>query len=265
MKHLRIVSRDNRGFSLVELMVALVIGLLVSLAAVQIFAANRISYQMQEGMSRIQENGRFAAQYLQRKLRLAGFMGCGNDVVRAASGSFVNHLAADGGEPRGVYRFERPIEGFAFRGNADGAALAVGAASEWTPALPTELDGKVVRGTDVLVVRTLSEESTPVIAWISNPNRFSVVDPAFVAAGGFYAVQNCTSTELFQAVRANRGVVEAPREGENIYIDTTTSPQVPWGYLSSKYGFPAGRALNAEVHRAEYTSLYVGLAVLPPA
>jgi type IV pilus assembly protein PilW len=252
-------SQGMRGVSLVELMVALVIGLLVSLAAVQIFAANRISYQMQEGLSRVQENGRFAAEYLQRRLRLAGFMGCGNDVVRSAGGTFVNHLAASGSEPRSVYRFERPVEGFAFRGNADGAALAVGDASEWTPALPAELDRKVVRGSDVIIVRTLSEESTPVIAWISNPNKFSVADPAFVAAGGFYAVQNCTSTELFQAVRANRGVVEAPREGQNVFVDPTTAPQVPWGYLSSKYGFPAGRALNAEVHRAEYTALYVGL------
>lgn len=259
MKTIMTLRRGARGVSLIELMVALVIGLIVSLAAVQIFAANRISYQMQEGMSRIQENGRFAAEYLQRKLRLAGFMGCGNDVVRSAGGTFVNHLAASGSEPRSLYRFERPIEGFAFRGSADGAALAVGAASEWTPALPNELDRKVVRGSDVLIVRTLSEDSTPVVSWISNPNKFSVADPGFVATGGFYAVQNCTSTELFQAVRANRGVVEAPREGQNVFVDETTSPQVPWGYLSSKYSFPAGRALNAEVHRAEYTAIYVGL------
>lgn len=250
---------QSLGLSLVELMVAIVIGLLVSLAAVQIFAANRISYQMQEGLSRVQENGRFAVEYLQRRLRLAGFMGCGNDIVRSAGGTFVNHLAASGSDARSVYRFERPVEGFAFRGNADGAALAVGSASEWAPALPTELDRKVVRGSDVLIVRTLSEESTPVLTWISNPNRFSVADPVFVAAGGFYAVQNCTSTEVFQALRANRGVVEAPRGGENAFVDPTTSPQVPWGYLSSKYSFPAGRALNAEVHRAEYTALYVGL------
>lgn len=259
MKSARTFRCAARGVSLIELMIALVIALLVSLAAVQIFAATRMSYQMQEGLSRIQENGRFAAEYLQRRLRLAGFMGCGNDVVRSAGGTFVNHLAASGSEPRSLYRFERPIEGFAFRGNADGATLAVGAASEWTPALPAELGGKVVRGTDVLILRTLSEESTPVTAWVSNPNRFSVADRAFVTAGGFYAVQNCTSTELFQAIRANRGVVEAPREGENVFVDTTTSPQVPWGYLSSKYSFPAGRALNAEVHRAEYTAIYVGL------
>lgn len=259
MKTTMTLRRGARGVSLIELMVALAIGLLVSLAAVQIFAASRTSYQMQEGLSRIQENGRFAAEYLQRRLRLAGFMGCGNDVLRSAGGTFVNHLVASGGEARSLYRFDRPIEGFAFRGNADGAALAVGAVSEWTPALPGELDGKVVRGTDVLIVRTLSEESTPVTAWISNPNRFSVADRSFVTRGGFYAVQNCTSTELFQAVRANGGVIQAPREGENVFIDTTTSPQVPWGYLSSKYSFPAGRALNAEVHRADYTAIYIGL------
>lgn len=110
-----IVSRPgpNRqaGLSLIELMVALTIGLLLSFGIMQIFGASKLSYQLQEGLSRIQENGRFVAQFMQKDLRSVGFMGCNNDIGRFRSESFINHLAYYGGAPTNpAMRFQRPIE-----------------------------------------------------------------------------------------------------------------------------------------------------------
>ena len=48
------------GLSLVELMVALLIGALLTLAVVRIFVGARASYTVTEDLSRIQENARFA-------------------------------------------------------------------------------------------------------------------------------------------------------------------------------------------------------------
>ncbi len=72
------VSIPQRGFSLVELMVALVLGLILSAAVIQIFITSKNVYRMQEIMSRNQENARFAFEYMSRDLRMAGYMGCGN-------------------------------------------------------------------------------------------------------------------------------------------------------------------------------------------
>src|SRR3546814_402452 len=106
---------SQTGLSLIELMVALTIGLLLAIGIIQIFNASKISYQWQEGLSRIQENGRFVSQYLQNKLRMAGYMGCGNDVARAENGGFINHLAYFGADPPDPeLRFQRPIEGLSF-------------------------------------------------------------------------------------------------------------------------------------------------------
>lgn len=66
------------GISLVELMVALVLGLVISGAVMQVFITSKDVYRMQEAMARIQENGRFASEYLSKDLRMAGYMGCGN-------------------------------------------------------------------------------------------------------------------------------------------------------------------------------------------
>ncbi len=60
------------GFSMVELMVALTISLFLLIAITQIFLGNRKSHQMHEGISRIQENSRFAMDIIGRQVRMAG-------------------------------------------------------------------------------------------------------------------------------------------------------------------------------------------------
>lgn len=61
------------GFTIVEFLVAMTIGLIVSLALGQIFLGVRQSFSSQEDSSRMQENMRFAAQALSRALRQAGY------------------------------------------------------------------------------------------------------------------------------------------------------------------------------------------------
>ncbi len=63
------------GFSLVELMVAVTLGLLVTAGLVTLFVANsRTSAEIEKANRQI-ENGRYAAQLLTEELRLAGFLG----------------------------------------------------------------------------------------------------------------------------------------------------------------------------------------------
>lgn len=78
MRHL-VERRVQSGVSLIELMIALVIGTLLILGAIQVFAASRSAYMISEGIARVQENGRFALDFLQRDIRMAGHLGCVND------------------------------------------------------------------------------------------------------------------------------------------------------------------------------------------
>ena len=52
-----------RGFSLVELMVAILLGALITTGIVQMFSSNQENYQVLTGQSRMQENGRFAIEF----------------------------------------------------------------------------------------------------------------------------------------------------------------------------------------------------------
>jgi type IV pilus assembly protein PilW len=65
--------RAERGLSLVELMVAMAIGLVITVVIANLFLGTKQSYRLQDDVSRIQENARFAAQVLERTVRLAGY------------------------------------------------------------------------------------------------------------------------------------------------------------------------------------------------
>ena len=71
----------SRGLSLVELMVALVVGLLLMAGTISIFLSNKRTYEITDDLSRLQENARFALETMLRDLRMAGNLGCGQRSV----------------------------------------------------------------------------------------------------------------------------------------------------------------------------------------
>lgn len=73
-------SLGQRGMSLVELMVAMIISLLVLLATIAIFDSNRLTYRATEGLGRVQENARVAFELMARDIREAGGTPCARNV-----------------------------------------------------------------------------------------------------------------------------------------------------------------------------------------
>lgn len=68
----RQVSNTQRGFTLVELMIALTISLILLLVIGTVFTSSRQAFRMQEDNARIQESGRFALEILGRSIKQAG-------------------------------------------------------------------------------------------------------------------------------------------------------------------------------------------------
>jgi len=64
--------RFHNGFSIVELMVALLLGSLISIAATQLFLVNRQTENLQQGLSSVQDQGRFALDFMSRDFMQAG-------------------------------------------------------------------------------------------------------------------------------------------------------------------------------------------------
>jgi len=84
------------GFSLVELLTALLISTLIVLGVGQAFISQKVSYRTQNGLSRVQQTGRFVVEYVGNDIRRAGFPG----IVEESSGFFdaiIPALSSDGG------------------------------------------------------------------------------------------------------------------------------------------------------------------------
>lgn len=103
-------SRRSReqGFSIIEILISLVLGLLLSAGVISLFLSSQRTYNVTERVARMQENGRFALEMLAYELRHGNFWGqllaaerievpAGliTDVESAGLGCFVEDWATD--------------------------------------------------------------------------------------------------------------------------------------------------------------------------
>ncbi len=61
------------GFSLIELMISILLGLILTIGVVSVYIESKNNYQSEDQLARIQENGRYALTLLKRELTLGGF------------------------------------------------------------------------------------------------------------------------------------------------------------------------------------------------
>ncbi len=83
---------SQRGLTLVELLIALTLGLIVVGALVAIFVSSNRSYQQNDALVAIQDNARFALDAISRDLAMAGYWGG----VRPTDASLNIRVSADG-------------------------------------------------------------------------------------------------------------------------------------------------------------------------
>jgi len=80
----------QQGLSIIELMVALTLGLIITVGIVHIFTANRASFDLSSASSRTQESGRTALQLLARAVRNADYWGCMKGVPKDTINNILN-------------------------------------------------------------------------------------------------------------------------------------------------------------------------------
>ena len=108
------------GLTLIEMMIAMVLGLMVLGAAIAIFASNRQAYRTAENVGRLQENVRTAFELMALDIREAGGNACSRGLPTA---NVLNSATANW-----YSDWSSPIQGFdntaAFSGVAFGTAAA---------------------------------------------------------------------------------------------------------------------------------------------
>jgi len=99
----------NRGFSLVELMISVALGMIITAVVAQTYLGTKRTFRAQDNASRIQENARYAMHMLEHEIRMAGFPGVGQESMTGL--------------------FNLPVGNFVLQGQND---VAIGAPSPLT-------------------------------------------------------------------------------------------------------------------------------------
>ena len=73
---MNILNKQQRGLTLVELMVAVTISIILLSGVLQMFLSSKQSYRTVESLSRMQENARYTMGVLSKEIRMAGFAPC---------------------------------------------------------------------------------------------------------------------------------------------------------------------------------------------
>lgn len=251
----------QRGVTLVELMVAMLLGLLLTAGAIQVFVGNRVAYTFNQGLARLQENGRFAIDTLSFRTRMAGYYGCLSEVA------VTNNLA--GGPGSLAFDFAEGLFGYEAKGTAPGNTFAAGDvnpanaddASDWTETLHTDLENDVIPGSDVLVIRNVSASAHSLVSpYTSSTHVFAAAATGDYAVGEIAIVSDCQKASVFQITSV------APASG-GIQLGHTAAGVSPGNSATgASWGSDQAYGDAAELLRAETWIYYVGASAGgPPA
>ena len=101
-------TRAERGFSIIELMISLTIGLFITGAVISTYLSTKTSFNRMSQLAEMQQNARTAFEYMGGDGRVAGHLGCYSGLPVTAS-TFVNALNSNTTWP---YYFTGALEGY---------------------------------------------------------------------------------------------------------------------------------------------------------
>jgi type IV pilus assembly protein PilW len=176
----------QKGFTLIEVMVAMAIGLVISALVVTIFSASSTTYKAADTVGALQETGRVALDTIDRDVQMAGFRGCNSNNV-ANSGPLINVIALPTSFANDL---GTSLQGYEYTGPG------------WTPALPAALTGAApapAANSDVLIVRV----PVGVPGTLSGPMVSTTSDVPLFSAAGFNVgdtvfIADCNETAAFR-------------------------------------------------------------------
>lgn len=175
--------KTQRGFTFVELMIAMTIALVVMATVSMIMVDSGSAYRLTEGLNRTQENGRFAMFFITEDIRKARQMGCSPTTI-------VNHLNS----PADYYVAGQNVVGYTYTGSGNSP-------SDWTPTLPAVFStGDVVPDTDVIAITRAGDSSIVITPpYMTTPAGALHVEPGSdLDQGDIVLITDCINAELFQ-------------------------------------------------------------------
>lgn len=248
------------GLSLVELLIAMALGLLLTLGVTQIYLSGNETYRQTQGLAHAQESTRFVSAVLSPDLRMAGSFGCLAEMGRPLDQVVDNRL--NGGL---TVPLTQAVQGWEYTGTGPGdnvtlaAAMATPGAGNWASGtagavLPANLAGSAVTNSDVIIINALTPLAVPVNpANPQNGNSINLTGNSGVPVNRVIlaTLGDCSEGELFQkSNNANSsslvmagGNINPGNNGNNFNLSYEPQSRV---YEFTSTAFYIGQGTNGE-------------------
>nr|WP_148262103.1 PilW family protein [Methylomonas methanica] len=184
----------QHGLSLIELMIAMLIGVFLLAGVLQIFLSAKQSYRVGEGVSRLQENARFALELLTRDIRMSGFQGC------ASLKGVVPSLIAQPQSPNPNPTLTVPSLSAAITGTNN-------VANNWN-ASACGASNACVAGTDAVTIQfgdTCDGNLTGNMGVVNANIQITAANSCNIQAYDPVLISDCSSADLFIATSSSSG------------------------------------------------------------
>jgi type IV pilus assembly protein PilW len=213
----------NKGMSLIELLIAMLIGSLMMVGVVTLFSSNKRIYKEQNSMGRLQENARFAIEILIKDIRMAGYAGCA-DSISSVTNNLNNSTNDDN-----LYNFENAIEGSESKAN-------------WQPSNSNDQVASIAANTDAITIRYMQPSGITIDNPYSPPTSSSlfVNDGSTLSDGDIVAITDCSDADIFQITNDPSNNPTPPKD--TVVHNAGAQPTGPGnagGGISKTYGADA--------------------------
>lgn len=195
---------QQRGLSIIEMMIAITIGMVLIAGIGQIFVGSKQTYRVQNELARLQENGRFAMDFLARDIRMADYWGCAKGLTNV-----VNNLNPAGAGYNSVtHGFGDGLSG------TDGGGTA----------------------SDTIIMRMANPTAFPVQS--AGPQASGNIQIAAgnpLVQGEILVISDCTGADIFQVTNANPG-------NTGTLVHNTGNATAPGNFNATNPGCPGANA-----------------------
>ncbi len=237
----------QNGFSLVELMISTLIGLIISYTVLQVYLTQSQFYKSSNSQSLILSTENAIINLLTPAIRSAGFLGCGTTATA------ISNLNAGAPDPLGTLN---TVPAMIIGYNGSGTSFTFTQTNpandtnntHWSPNLPATLNGQVVQGNDVVIVLGAIPGTAPIGVTQIDPGSTTVglqsTTGTNITAGQLGAVSDCVKSIIFQITSAGANSVTHSSGAGSMQNASSTFP----------VNFPVG----SQFMQVQETAFFIG-------
>ncbi len=212
--------KNQKGFTIVEIMISVTISLVLLNGVIQIFLSSKQTYRFGEAISRLQESGRFAIDMMARDIRMAGYQGCAD--LGTIPTTIISKVAPT------TNLNQDAVQGWEFDGSTWGPS---------TPTRPADIASKALANSDVFSIQhandmgiQLTGNMTP-----SNANIQIASDPIGIQSGDILVISDCETADIFTTQGVSGGSPITITHPASVNISSMLSK--PYGTDATVYAF----------------------------